>query len=269
MCRQIKGSLSSKNGQRCLLLHLNVSDCDLTMFIYSDFAALVLVLTFHSQAHAGRIIGGHEAAAHSKPYMALLTCHSANGNTSYCGGFLVSEYFVMTAAHCKAKTYEVCLGVHDFASQNKLCLSVEQDFPHEKYENTNYTNDIMLLKLSTKVVFDKNVQPIVLADVCDNKLPKTCLVSGWGTMNEHNKDMSYILREVNVTLTHDDLCPDKNVYCSKGEKGPGEGDSGGPLVCEDGKAFGLISAKHPCLKLTTYTKIPDYREWIDEIMKHK
>ncbi|XP_008405444.1 granzyme G-like [Poecilia reticulata] len=238
------------------------------MFIYSDFAALVLVLTFHSQAHAGKIIGGHEAAAHSRPYMALLTCHSANGNTNHCGGFLLSEYFVMTAAHCKAKTYEVCLGVHNFASQNKLCLPVEKSFPHEKYENITYTNDIMLLKLSTKAVFDNNVQPIVLADVCDDTLPKKCLVSGWGKTSKDSVWLSSKLGEVNVTLTDDDLCADKNAYCSKGEKGPSEGDSGGPLVCEDGKAFGVISANDPVLKRAKYTKIRNYREWIDDIMKH-
>ncbi|XP_027884762.1 granzyme E-like isoform X2 [Xiphophorus couchianus] len=198
------------------------------MFIYCDLAALVLVLTFYRQAHAGKIIGGHEAAPHSRPYMALLTCRADNGSETYCGGVLVSEYFVITAAHCKAKSYE----------------------------------------LSTKAIFDKNVQPIVLADMCDNKLPKKCVVSGWGATSDDNKNMSNELREVNVTLTHGDFCTEKNEYCSKGEDGPAEGDSGGPLVCEDGKAFGVISAKSLTFKLTKYAKIPYYREWIDEIMKH-
>ncbi|XP_032427005.1 granzyme G-like [Xiphophorus hellerii] len=237
------------------------------MFIYCDLAALVLVLTFYRQAHAGKIIGGREAAPHSRPYMALLTCRADNGSETYCGGVLVSEYFVITAAHCKAKSYEVCLGLHSYG-KNSSCLSVEQDFPHKNYDNKYYTNDIMLLKLSTKAIFDKNVQPIVLADMCDNKLPKKCVVSGWGATSDDNKNMSNELREVNVTLTHGDFCTEKNEYCSKGEDGPAEGDSGGPLVCEDGKAFGVISAKSLTFKLTKYAKIPYYREWIDEIMKH-
>ncbi|XP_054912064.1 granzyme G-like [Poeciliopsis prolifica] len=236
------------------------------MFLYCDLAALVLVLTFYRQAHAGKIIGGHEAAAHSRPYMALVTLQYDNGKPEFCGGVLVSEYFVITAAHCKAKSYEVCLGMHRYG-KNSSCLSVEQDFPHQEYNNGNHTNDIMLLKFPTKAIFNKNVQPIVLADMGDNKLPKKCVVAGWGATRKDDETMSLKLKEVNVTLTHDPLCSEKNEYCSKGEEGPAQGDSGGPLVCEDGKAFGVISANSPALKLTKYTKIPYYREWIDEIMK--
>ncbi|XP_047231524.1 granzyme E-like isoform X2 [Girardinichthys multiradiatus] len=238
------------------------------MFIYYILSALVLVLTFHSQAHAGKIIGGHKAVAHSRPYMALVECYGANGKKNHCGGFLVSEEFVMTAAHCKAESYKVCVGMDYYSDKDKLCLPVKHDFPHGKYNKTTFTNDVMLLKLSTRVIFNKNVKPIRLADMND-PVPKTCLVSGWGaTSNDNNNNwMSDKLMEVNVTLIDNDLCDEKIVYCSAGEKRPGQGDSGGPLVCEDGKAYGVISAKAHGLQLYKYTKIPDKMEWIDELMK--
>uniref|UniRef100_A0A3Q3JQ17 Peptidase S1 domain-containing protein n=1 Tax=Monopterus albus TaxID=43700 RepID=A0A3Q3JQ17_MONAL len=47
---------------------------------------------------------GHEAVPHSRPYMALLECHTSNGEKKYCGGFLLNEDFVITAAHCQAKS---------------------------------------------------------------------------------------------------------------------------------------------------------------------
>ncbi|KAM4740018.1 mast cell protease 2-like [Anableps anableps] len=125
----------------------------------------------------------------------------------------------------------------------------------------------MLLKLSTRAHFDKNVKPILMAKAFDDTVPKMCLVSGWGKTSKDKQWMSPELREVNVTLTHNDICDQENVYCSNAEKGPGEGDSGGPLVCEDGRAFGVISAKSYALHLDKYTKIPDNREWIDEIMR--
>lgn len=44
----------------------------------------------------GRILGGQEARAHSRPYMASV---QVNG-THVCGGSLVDEQWVLSAAHC-------------------------------------------------------------------------------------------------------------------------------------------------------------------------
>lgn len=53
--------------------------------------------------HTGEIIGGHEAVAHSRPYMVLLELHKPGGQKAHCDGFLVNEHFVVTAAHCQAE----------------------------------------------------------------------------------------------------------------------------------------------------------------------
>lgn len=44
----------------------------------------------------GRILGGREAVSHARPYMASV---QVNGQ-HVCGGFLVSEQWVLSAAHC-------------------------------------------------------------------------------------------------------------------------------------------------------------------------
>ena len=44
----------------------------------------------------GRILGGSQAEAHGRPYMASV---QVNG-THLCGGFLVAEQWVLSAAHC-------------------------------------------------------------------------------------------------------------------------------------------------------------------------
>lgn len=44
----------------------------------------------------GRILGGYEAPPHLKPYMASLQVDGKH----VCGGFLIAEQWVLSAAHC-------------------------------------------------------------------------------------------------------------------------------------------------------------------------
>ncbi|XP_026101463.1 granzyme M-like [Carassius auratus] len=52
-------------------------------------------LTFTARVNVG-IVNGKEAKPHSRPYMVSLQ----NRFKHTCGGFLISDEFVMTAAHC-------------------------------------------------------------------------------------------------------------------------------------------------------------------------
>nr|AHH30805.1 granzyme [Oplegnathus fasciatus] len=243
------------------------------MFIHCELVILILALTLGDQVHTGEIIRGHEAKPHSRPYMVLLERHMQDGTLKYCGGFLLNEDFVMTAAHCLAKSYKLLLGVHDVRKNNEIQqVSVQQAFPHKDYDATTYKNDIMLLKLSSKVKSSKNVRPIALAGQDDGSLPKSCIISGWGRADKNRKHMSLVLMEVNVTLIDKEECRQENSYCSEGETGPGEGDSGGPLVCEDEKAYGVMSyiliphTGGP--EMNVYAKISDYKRWMDLTIKN-
>ncbi|XP_050933440.1 granzyme B isoform X2 [Lates calcarifer] len=231
------------------------------MFFHCELVVLILALTLNGQVHTGQIYGGHEAKAHSRPYMVLLEQHTEDGGKKHCDGFLLTEDFVMTAAHCQAKSYTALLGVHNVRDSNGIQrISVKDTFPHKDYNETELINDIMILKLSSKAHFSNTVRPIALADRDDGSLPKLCSVSGWGRNDRNSKYMSLKLMEVSVTLTDNELCRGKKIYCSEGEAGLGVGDSGGPLVCEDGKAYGVVSytfnpAGGP--SIYAYTKIPE------------
>ncbi|XP_044216555.1 granzyme G-like [Thunnus albacares] len=240
------------------------------MNIQCKLVMLILALTLDDQVHTGEIIGGHEAVAHSRPYMVLLEREMPSGKKKHCGGFLLNEDFVMTAAHCQAKSYNVSLGVHNAQKNDgQQNISVEQAFPHEEYNEAEYKNDIMLLKLHSKAKFSKNVESIALADQSGDSLPQSCIVSGWGRTENSNKYMAPKLMEINVKLI--ETCVKEKSYCSQGHNGPDVGDSGGPLVCEDGKAYGVVSSTFSPHgggpKVYHYVKISDYRSWIDTIMK--
>ena len=58
---------------------------------------------FTSPVQTGKIIGGHPAVPHGRPYMVLLELKTFQGTTIFCDGFLISNQFVVTAAHCQAR----------------------------------------------------------------------------------------------------------------------------------------------------------------------
>ncbi|KAG7515043.1 granzyme E-like [Solea senegalensis] len=245
--------------------------CDLTMFVHCELLVLIITLSLHGQVHAGEIIGGREVVAHSRPYMVLLELRTKDGITKHCGGFLLTEDFVMTAGHCQYNSVScyAILGLHNYRHpKDAQNISVTKIFPHKDYRY--HENDIMILKLSSKANFSRTVKPIAMADKDSPSLPTNCSVTGWGKTDKNSSYNSVTLMEVNVTLIDNDQCLRENCYCSKGDKGPAEGDSGGPLVCGDGKAYGVVSHIKPGppeVPLYWYTKIPDSRRWIDKVLR--
>ncbi|XP_056460407.1 granzyme G-like [Gadus chalcogrammus] len=227
------------------------------MALRSTWVVLMLVLSLRGQVQTGKIIGGRPAVAHSRPYMVLLERELWKNETKYCDGFLISDEFVVTAAHCVARIYYVYVGLHKFINdQTPKGITVRRAIPHE---------DLMLLQLSEKVNFNENVRPINLASRSDHLLPRRCIVSVWGFTSEDNQNLVRELREVNLTLANDTSCPEPHAFFSLGEIGPSHVDSGGPLVCEGEVAYGVVlHGKRSCppYKYKVFTKIPDYLGWI-------
>uniref|UniRef100_A0A3B5LMP2 Peptidase S1 domain-containing protein n=1 Tax=Xiphophorus couchianus TaxID=32473 RepID=A0A3B5LMP2_9TELE len=199
-----------------------------------------------------KIIGGHEVNPHKRSYMVFLRLVNKADELKGCGGFLIREDFVMTAAHCQAKSvdhgsYDVFYGF-DKHSENHKKMSVKKDFPHDHYNESDYTNDIMLLKEKS------------------SSLPNPCSVCGW-ELRSSTKLPSKLL-EVNVRLVENRDCVKESAYCSEGKTGTSGGDSGGPLIC-NGMAYGVVSASKPIdgSTLYKYTNVPDTTDWINNILK--
>ncbi|XP_029285477.1 mast cell protease 1A-like [Cottoperca gobio] len=209
------------------------------------------------------------------PYMVSLKNHSGH----LCGGFLVSEDFVLTAAHCDLGPMWVVLGIHNLKRLGGKIRYIEKEYKPTQYDNVGTGKDLMLLKLTEKAEMDNSIQTIPLPSSEMNiQENKQCRVAGWGSTSTGGKSVDK-LRAVNVSLMKRHECEKKwpnlplNVICAGGyptKQGFCQGDSGGPLVC-DGIAVGVVSfnnggnCSYPDVP-NVYTDIFKYLPWINSII---
>ncbi|XP_057180901.1 cathepsin G-like [Triplophysa rosa] len=220
-------------------------------------------LSFTASVNVG-IVNGRDARPHSRPYMVSIQ----NNGRHVCGGFLISDQFVMTAAHCKTGgNLEVLAGVHDLTRKDwTIRISVKSY--HEQA-------DLMILELNRRVQLNVIINPIPIPTRPDIRVDINCSVAGWGQLTPYGPT-GLTLQEANVTIMSDGDCQVQwgQLYsdaqmCVHGYGGTCQGDSGGPLVCGN-TAVGVTSFGSNLYcndpdKFNVYTKISAFIPWIQKI----
>uniref|UniRef100_A0A673K8M1 Complement factor D-like n=1 Tax=Sinocyclocheilus rhinocerous TaxID=307959 RepID=A0A673K8M1_9TELE len=226
-------------------------------------------MNFTPRVNVG-IVNGKQAKPHSRPYMVSIQ----NNFKHTCGGFLISDEFVMTAAHCwkgYPEILTVVVGAHDLRkSEISDRVEVKSYIPHPYYTLCSLQNDIMLLRLQEKVKLNNYVKWISLPKEGDVNGDTLCSVAGWGRL-QTNGILSSRLMEANMTTINHAVCQHKwgskylasQMIC---------GDSGGPLVCGNTAAgvtsFGSRKLCNSPELPNVYTKISAYLPWIQQIIRN-
>lgn len=235
-----------------------------------------------------RIVGGFEIDITATPYQAGIIIPITHNLSSICGGSLISDTTVITAAHCyndgetSAPMFIIILG------STSLFYGGER-FPtadiiaHPEWNPETVANDIALAHIPT-VTFTKSISPIALpsgSELNKDFVDYYATASGYGlTSDDEEWDIEQQLNLAILQIISNEECEETfwefildSMLCTSGVGGTGtcSGDSGGPLVVNSNgrdilvgvTSFGAISGCEVGLP-GAYTRVTSYLQWIIE-----
>jgi len=200
-------------------------------------------------------------------------------NKSICGGVVLNENTVLTAAHCLKDVDDIKLYV---GFVNRLVLpkptKVYQVIIHPEYDEKTLLNDLAIVKIRP-LTFTSKIRPIPLYPyVVGEGAP--AVVKGWGV--QRNGQLAIELRELQVETHSPQSCVKKygndfkdalQICAGDSERDFCIGDSGGPLVVTVENTeylVGIVSyTGRFCAdgKPSVYTRIFHYLDWIEQWTK--
>ncbi|KAF9411510.1 hypothetical protein HW555_009702 [Spodoptera exigua] len=229
---------------------------------------------------SGQIIGGRPTSVQRHPYQVSMVL---NGN-SFCGGFIISQDYVLTAAHCvqkRSKFEDIVRRVYRFGisgvkaglvttsptairlrvgstrrDSGGRIVRVANVTVHPQYGRPQFDNDIAALRLARPLTFNANIRAIRLPQPRQPVPLVRLTVTGWGLTAVGGRRIPRIMMEANVPVVPHWLCRlsygqslTNNMFCGGhfliGGVSSCQGDSGGPAVFRD-TAFGVVSFARGC-----------------------
>ncbi|EDW72973.1 uncharacterized protein Dwil_GK16890 [Drosophila willistoni] len=230
----------------------------------------------------GRITNGQSADDGQFPYQVALSFFTTSGSGWFCGGSVLSETWVLTAAHCTSGASGVTISYGaTIRAQPKLTQTVTSDNfeQHESYNSLLLRNDISLIK-TPAIAYTTHINKIALPAVSNTYSTyagKSAIASGYGLESDSSSSVASKLNWVTLQIVTKDTCVSAygslvatdNIVCvqTTNSQSTCSGDSGGPLVLSDEPIIvGLTSfgSSAGCEKNypVGFTRVTSYLDWI-------
>lgn len=246
-----------------------------------------------------RIAGGYRIRITDCAYQAFLRRIKDKDPYSRCGGSIIGDKWILTAAHClfyegvrgKPEDFSVAVGIANI--KDAKYLPVERLHIHDGFDiNASIpyrTSDIAIIELKDQLKFSDRVKKIPLPVMKEEEQyagkANRAVVSGWGLYDRRRKPRDY-LQAAGMTILPREKCQEilpeglaERIICAAqfglGERGDScQGDSGGPLVVTStGNVYvlvGIVAGGHSICGFKNppgeYTKVSYYLEWICKII---
>ncbi|XP_017022925.1 trypsin-1 [Drosophila kikkawai] len=230
--------------------------------------------------NVNRIVGGSQVRTNKYPWIAQII----RGTFLFCGGTLINDRYVLTAAHCvhgmDMRGVSVRLLQLDRSSTHLgITRSVAFAHAHVGYDPVSLIHDIALLRLDQPIPLVDPIRPACLpTNWLQNFDFQKAIVAGWG-LSQEGGSTSSVLQEVVVPIITNAQCRATSYksmivdtmmcagYVQTGGKDACQGDSGGPLIVRDRifRLAGVVSFGYGCAKPDApgvYTRVSRYLDWI-------
>merc|ERR1711988_1212214 len=197
-----------------------------------------------------RIVGGFEAQENQWPWQVALFID----NAWFCGGSIISENYVLTAAHCAdgASYFDIMAGAHNVresSEPNRVEVTSYNGWTHPLWHGNDLSGDLALIELPSPMPMNDYISTSCLPATGETPAVGSLVtVTGWGKPSDSAGGIPPVLREVRdiPVMTNADCnavygIVGDGVVCidTAGGRGSCNGDSGGPLVQKvGGKAAG-------------------------------
>ncbi|XP_049309710.1 trypsin eta-like [Bactrocera dorsalis] len=233
-----------------------------------------------SQLSQNRIIGGDDVSIVHYAHQVSLrrkTCQEC-AYLHLCGGNILNEDTVLTAAHCvidrDIRNFIVVAGTGQRTASDGTVVLIEKIVTHERYNASITDYDVALLFLATPLTLDRVFTAAVPLVQSTPEIDAKATITGWGTLSEGGM-AALQLQAVNVFVLDRAQCSaaygdrfTAAMLCASAKDGGKDAcqmDAGGPLLVENQLA-GIISWAIGCARPENpgvYVNVSHVRQWIE------
>ncbi|XP_017481277.1 PREDICTED: serine protease 3-like [Rhagoletis zephyria] len=231
----------------------------------------------------GRITNGQTASEGQFPHQVGLSFTSSSGSW-WCGGSIISNDYVLTAAHCTngATFVTIYMGATARNSPKATQTVASRNFiQHASYNALVLRNDISLIKVAS-VSFSSYINKVALPKISSSYSTysgQSATASGWGLVSDSATAVSSSLQYASLQVIDNSVCANtygslvvtSRTICTATPSGTStcSGDSGGPLVsASTGELIGVTSfvSSAGCESGSPagFVRVTAYLDWIKE-----